>query len=139
MKTLVCVVVSLILYSGLVELRKVEDLAYFAIKIILNDHIATETGKIDFLSCNEQEKSSEKLFNRLLRHKSESMSVRIASCDAERIKLNTSTFLSFDSVESFNQRVEKIDWQTDKYRRHKHLVHFANATADEVARNIRDG
>lgn len=62
------------------EARKIGNPSFFAINSILNTKFASETGKVDFISCGARHGKSELLRDHLLRHKNELLSITIKIC-----------------------------------------------------------
>lgn len=119
--------------------QNTDSLVFPAVIIIINRNFATISGKFDIVTCGTTPKFSHTWLNHLLRKQSNTTSIQLSSCDRESIKLNTSTLLIFESPDDFKEKAEKIDWQTNKYRRFRHLVYIKNATKDDVMSSIHDG
>lgn len=124
---------------GSIALEKKDPLVYSAIKSIFDTGFESFSGRVDYVSCGLKHGPSEILIKKLLRSRKELTSVEVSNCDVSRIKLNTSTFLSFDSILDFRNAISKIEWQTPPTRRHRHLVHTFNATANEISEVLFEG
>lgn len=111
-----------------VQLKKF-DQQVSIIGSVLKHNLAGNVEKLDFISCGS--KNSESLIKNLLRHSSDSFSVKIRNCNTPLITLNSSSFWSFDSIKIFRGTFKKIRWQL-----YRHLVHIFNATLDDVAESF---
>lgn len=123
---------------GAVNSKTLDSLAPFAAIAIIEGHFATVSGKFDIISCGTAE-FTEKWLHFLLRHQKLVTSIQLSTCNVEIIKLNTSTLLIFESPEDFRDTAEKIVWQTNKSKRHRHLVYIQNGTKNDVTQTVKDG
>lgn len=71
----------------------------------------------------------------VLRNKPETISIKISTCQGN-IRLNESTILLFNSVQSFKEIAGEISWQTNPKIRRKHLVYIRGAGARDITENI---
>lgn len=133
MRNRLSVIVLLAFCFVQVDLEKSTFAAQKAISDILRGQIAKHSGKIDVVSCGSKQGLSVKIVNKLLRDKTELLSVQLKNCRNATILLNTSTLLVFDSSADFQENFGKITWQTHKDKRFKHLVYIHDGTADDIA------
>lgn len=119
--------------------KKVQSAISSAIKTILNGTFADFPSHIDVVVCEAKKGASESLIQHTLHQKQDVFITKISNCKADDIKLNTSTFLAFDSPEIFNEIADRIIWQTNKSKRYRHLVYISNGTADDIDASIQDG
>lgn len=112
-----------------------------AIDGILNEFFAKISPKIDIVYVGDQKDvQSETLIDGILKKKNDSLVFKVTKHNRNDsvIKLNTSSIVILDSVESFRKICNKIAWQTNPTVRHQHLVYSPGVTLSDLEL-IRDG
>lgn len=121
----------------IVDSKAKNSLTISAVLGVIASDFATESDKIDIISCVNQT-FSEKWLDNFLRLKNNTLVVQLSTCNFKNIELNTSTLLIFESPEDFDETVEKIIWQTNPAIRDKHLVYIRNGSKDDLKKAIED-
>lgn len=84
------------------------SVALLATKSILGTDFASFVDRVDFISCGEKYGPSLKLMNGLLHLQNKVLSTKVKSCKEGKVALETSSFVSFDSVSTFRKTTNKI-------------------------------
>jgi hypothetical protein len=136
MKALTLAVFSLILYqTNCHEISSKNSLVSYAINGILQEYFAKTSPKIDLIHVHHGTSvQSENLIKSILRNKNDSCSFKVSTHTnfVSPIKLNASSIIIFDSVDSFRIMRDNIYWQTNKAVRYKHLVYFPEASRSDL-------
>lgn len=123
------------------ESAKVKSLAVPAISSILVEYFGKNSQKVDLINFGKVKRENEKIFDKILRHKDDSVTFKVL-CDAAEnswgLKLNTSSILTFDSPQNFMEMKNRIEWVSNKKIRYKSLIYILNTTIDDLA-GITDG
>lgn len=118
--------------------RQVDHSLSSAISRILNQNFEDSSGKVDFVLCGSINSQIGDLFEQILRQSNKLLSVKLASCDGQKIRLSTSSVLIFESPEIFKKKVPKIAWQMHKSKRYRHLVHILDGKFGDID-SVLDG
>lgn len=107
-----------------------------AIVHILNDYLAENSQTVNLIDFESTTGCSGRLVDSILRHARDSVPLRVSKEDDDNnqldLKLNTSTILTFESIQSFKAKVSNIIWQSNPKERHKHLVSVHNMTTEDL-------
>lgn len=109
-----------------------------AVSRIINSDFTNMPGKIDIVLCERALTFKVKWMDNLLRRGNKPFSFQLSTCDSEAIKLNTSTLLIFEKSEEFEEKAERINWQTSKYNRNRHLVYIEKGSKDDVTKAVHN-
>lgn len=96
---------------------------------------AKTSPKIDLIHLHlEKSLQSEKLIESILTKKNDSLLFKVSTHTDfnSTLRLNISSVIIFDSVESFRQMRDNIYWQTNKAKRYKHLVYFPGGSQKDL-------
>lgn len=121
------VTLLLVFQSNLVHLKKLD--MHLGIESVLKKSFADSVAKVDVISCGLEK--FDLTIKNLLRHNNDTFSVLIKKCNNQLIKLNNTSFLTFDSIEAFREAFHKIVWQL-----HKHLVYISDAKLDDLTESF---
>lgn len=126
---------------------RTDSLVSNAISEILFEHFAKQAWKVDLIHYGEKSVKSEIVIDKVMRTKSASIIFQLSSggsINTWKTKLNISTILLFDSVETFKRIGRNISWHTHgtgEYRRtirYQHLVYVPNATVSDIVDTIKN-
>lgn len=105
----------------------------FAINIILSQYFADQSKTVDLISYGSEGGKSEKIINEIFLKSRGQVAIKVLSSDK---RLNTSSILTFDSIQNFIESAENMNWQTNINKRFKHLVHIPGATFTDIEKCI---
>lgn len=122
-------------------LRNQNSLASNAISSILMQYFGRHSEQIDVIYYGKKTGGTSHLLEETLKIKPEAVPIRVL--DSSNVELVSSSLLLFDSPEVFKKKSKSISFASNTWAsktiRHKHLVHIANGSVNDIAQNIRDG
>lgn len=132
---------SIVIFVALLTQISCSNLVSSAIDGVLREFFAVNSPKIDVVYASDNKNSdSENLIGNILKNKDDTLTFKLTKHKNFNLtlKLNTSSIVVFDSVESFRKICNLIEWQTNPIKRHQHLVHIQDASLSDLER-IQDG
>lgn len=111
-----------------------------AIHGILLDSFAVKPWAVNLVYFGKKSGKSEKLTNEILRNNVELIDFQVTKGRATD-KLNTSSILLFDSVQTFKLIYQHISWNTTLAgsERYPYLVYVPETSTADLSENIADG
>lgn len=103
-----------------------------AISSILVDYFANNSRTVDIIIHRNNSQNNERLVDMIPRLSNGRAVIQVSRTGVRKLQLNTSSILLFDSPQSFREIYRGITWQSDKKRRHRHLVQISNLSSSEL-------
>lgn len=132
----------LLIFTIICDSAQSKSLVTSAITSVIKNYFVENLPKIDIVIYGEVNGASERLLKEILSEEVEGISANILSGSNEsrnKLQLNGSSIVLFDSKEKFKELFKKIIWLSNPRKRFKHLVHIINAEASDINLNIQDG
>ena len=140
MKRSICLALFLLFYHlhpVVVEKAQTSKIAY-AVYIILEQYLAKNSWTVDLIGFGVGNGESQNLINKILQINNNSVSLSVSVGGAQRPwknRLNTSSILTFDSLQDFEKVRDNITWQSHTSKRFQHLVNIPNVTIADLEKN----